>query len=246
MFDAEKYTDVQKTIGCANGALIVALLVVCYMFVLSPGDKAAIEGVLGKLKSALVGSIVSLALVGAVWAYLTSALIRLHDGVYEPHLVKWRASYDSDFILRSLCADYSHLIDRAAFEKAYRDRVLRDKMMSRLFYSFVGDFEKNHAGLLSHFYTNIRDYWIIVTAELYCLAGLIAFSAYGAFRDYRKSTLVSLLVLVLLAVGLRLWSKRYLDTARQFTSEQVSVILTEHKKDFEQRLEKLANEERLK
>jgi hypothetical protein len=183
MWETHNYDQVRRNVGFANALFLFLCTVSGYYFVVSAIDRHMIDAALIALTTntfwAKMAPLAGTAAVAVVWGYLTTALVRLHDRIYEPHLTKWRASYDADFILRGLCFKYSHVISRTALDKAYFDQRLRNKMMNRLFYSIVGDFKADHLNLLVRFYTFIRNYWTMVVAELYCLAFALAAAIYG-------------------------------------------------------------------
>lgn len=244
MFDAKTYNDVRKTIGAANCLFAGLLLLACYTLVLTPAHAARITSALSTLKLDPVWSgLISIALLSATWAYIATSLLRLHDRVYEPTLVKWRASYDSDFILRCLCFGYSNIVSPRLFEEAYDDSKKRNSFMYRLFYDLMGDETKEHQAILSLFYTEIRNYWLIVLAELYCLGFLIIFTVYWSIVQSPQRGVYRFLFFILLAaIGLRILANFYLDKPRRITRDQIRTVLREHKEDFEKRLREVAQD----
>lgn len=101
MFDAKTYNDVRKTIGIANCIFMALLLLAVYLIVLTPAHAKATTDLLSQLQVNPVWSgLISVGLLSALWAYVSTVIFRLHDRLYEPVLAKWRASFDADFILR--------------------------------------------------------------------------------------------------------------------------------------------------
>lgn len=243
VFEAKSYNDLRKAISGANVTFGVGVLVFAYLLVLTPSHKQAFRDTLQNLRlDPLVGSLFTLALLAASWGYLTTALLRLHDRLYEPHLVSWRASYDADFILRSLCSAYSWRVSPRLFTEAFTDVRRRQALMQRLFYKFVGDAKSPHQELLERFYTEIRNYWLLVLAETYCTALLVSAILYCCLFSPLEPPYGSLLSVLVASIALRVWSNRYLPRIRPITVEQVGVILREHKEDFEKELDSILQE----
>lgn len=246
MFQARSYNDVRTTISGANVTFVVAFLILTYLFVLTPSHKQAFADTLEAIRlDPVIGSVITIGLLAAVWGYLTTALIRLHDRLYEPHLVDWRASYDTDFILRSLCFPYPHRVSPRFFHKAFSDKGARHAFMQRLFYKFVGDTKGPHAELLERFYTVIRNYWLLVLAEVYCLGFLIVAMIYYYAAGHPSPPLMTPLTVLIVSLFLRIWANRYLPSIRPITIEQVGAILHEHRGDFEKELDSVLIEYQL-
>jgi hypothetical protein len=235
--EAKSYNDVRKTITVGNCAFAIVWLIFAYLLVLAPAHKRAFESLFDWVKlNPFVGPLLTLAAVGWVWGYLTTFMFSIHDRVYEPHLVNWRASYDADFILRSLCLPYSSRVSSRMFEIAFTDKKIRDSLMQRLFYKFIGDSKAPHEELRERFYTKIRDYWLLVIAEIYCIAFLLGATLYCIFAAHSASVCIGLLVAVLASLLLRFWSNRCLPNIRPVTAEQINVIHLEHRDEFEKAL----------
>ena len=141
MFGAKNYNDVRNTIAAGNGILAAAVLISFYVLVLTPAHRQALATSLGRLKlDPLISPFLTLAMVGAIWGYLTTFMFSFHDRLYEPHFVSWRASYESDFILRCLCLPYCARVSPRLFEIAFTNKTARASFMQRLFYKFVKNF----------------------------------------------------------------------------------------------------------
>ncbi len=109
--------------------------------------------------------------------------------------------------------------------------------MARLFYKFVGDETKEHLATLTFFYTDIRNYWLIVLAELYCLLCLVLAAVYWwFFPPAGRKAYLFLLIAIVLAIGFRIWANFYLDKPRRITRDQIGLILRDHQEDFEKEL----------
>ncbi len=243
MFEAKNYNDLRKTLVFANIVLAAGWLALIYAFVLLPRHKLAFQGVFSALKlDPFWGSIITISLIAGVWGFATTFLFRLHDRLYEPHLVSWRAAYETDFILRSLAVAYPQSVPERFFERAFDDETLRARCMQRLFYRFTGDSKTPHQELLERFYATIQNYWLVVLAEVYCLAFLIFAAVYSYFAGQASPPYRTWIAVLLAAIGLRIWSNHYLPKIRPITSEQVYVVLQEHRDEFNEAMEKLLAE----
>ena len=189
MPEVKNYNDIQKTLGWANAFFAGAWLVLLYTTTLTPHHRAAVQSILQTIKlDPLLRSLITLSVLSTVWGFVTVYLLRLHDRLYEPHLVGWRAAYDTDYILRGLCATYPARVPEKFFDLVFRDKSMRAKCMQRLFYKFVGDEKESHQELLDRFYAMIRNYWVIALLELYCIAFLVfGTRAHGECTSRRPS-----------------------------------------------------------
>ena len=91
MFEAKVYNDVRKTIGLANCAYGVLSILLLYFFVLTPAHRQLFDA--ASLKTKIPEPLVALigvAFVTALWRYVSTAILRLHDRLFEPLLVDWR------------------------------------------------------------------------------------------------------------------------------------------------------------
>lgn len=247
MFDAKTYNEVRKAIGIANCIFAVALILTTFYLIFTQEHKTSVIESLNILKlNPIVSGLVSVTLISTVWGYISTVLIKLHDRWYEPFLVRWRASYESDFILRSLCFNYPKIISQQLFEQAFYDKRKRSSFMQRLFYKFVGDTKKEHEELISRFYTLIRNYWIIALAELYSLFFLIFSLLYCSFNTPQKNVFPSLFGALILALLFHIWATFYITHARAITVEQINVVLKEHTEAFEKELRDVAIEYNLR
>lgn len=241
MFDATKYNDVLKFIGGANAIFAGALVLVIYFFVLNAEHSKLVNDTLSTLKlNPLVSGLVGLGVLAAIWSYVSTSLLQLHDRLYEPVLVKWRAAYDTDFILRRLCFGYHKIISPQIFSRAFSNKSDRHAFMQRLFYKFVGDTKKNHEELLSFMYTILRNYWVMVLAELYCIGLLILSTIYLWFFTPQGDPFLFLFVVVIVSLLLRIRANFYKDKIRDITEQQIVAILNDEKQKFEAELKQVA------
>ena len=243
MFEAKSYNDLRNTFAGANGVFAAVWVILFYETSLVREQRAIFQGILSGIRlDPLLGSILSVALVAGVWGFLTTFLLRLHDRLYEPHLVSWRASYETDYILRALSATYPGRVPEPFFERAHGDQSARTKFMQRLFYKFTGDAKLPHQELLERFYTTIRNYWLLVLAETYCLAFMILSLIYCFLAGQTDAPYRSWASVLIVAILLRVWSNRYLQQIRPITAEQINVVLDEHPEEFRAALGKILEE----
>jgi hypothetical protein len=243
VFEAKSYNGVNRTLFVANTIFAGGSLVLLYAYALTPAHKAAFQSALSVIRfDPLFKSILTVSLAAAVWGYLATFMLRLHDRLYEPHLVTWRAPYEVDYILRSLCAAYPERLSEQFFERAFDDPVARGRFMQRLFYRFIGDSKTLHEELLVRFYTTIRNYWILVLAEVYCLGFLIFTAGYCYFAAQTAPPYGTWASVLSASILLRFWANRYLREIRPITAEQVSAVVQEHLEDFRRALGTILNE----
>jgi hypothetical protein len=239
MFEAKSYNQVRKCIGYANCIFVFLILILGFEFILLDAQVEAINKAIQHfINEPLLALFPSAIIASVVWAYFTTVILRIHDRLYEPILVKWRASYDADFILRSICREYQDKLPEDFFNDLYFSKHKRDTAMYRLFYSFVGDSKKDHEELLERFYTIIRNYWIIGLAEFYAIFALLIYAIY-AVVEHIKLPSILMLILLLVAIVCRIINIRVLDQARPVTKEQVQVILSKHSSEIKEAIENM-------
>jgi hypothetical protein len=237
VFEAKSYNDLRNTFAAANGLFAAGCLSLFYESALTPAHKLAFQGTLAVVKlNPILGSIATVSLLGTVWGFITTFLLRLHDRLYEPHLVSWRAAYEADYILRSLCAAYPGPVSEQFFERAFNDETARARFMQRLFYKFIGDSKTPHHELLERFYTAIRNYWLLALAEVYCLGFLVLTALYCYLAGQTTPPYRTWIAVLLPAIVFRVWSNRYLRKIRPITAEQISAVIQDHLADFSKTL----------
>jgi hypothetical protein len=233
LINAKSYNDLRITFAAANVAFAALCLALFYESALTPAHKVIFQGAMASIKiDPLLRSILTLSLAVGVWGYVTTYLFRLHDRLYEPHLVSWRAGYEADYILRSLCAAYPQRVSEQFFERAFDDEKARARFMQRLFYKFIGDSKTPHQELLERFYTTIRNYWLLVLAETYSLGFLIITAIYSYLARQTNPPYRAWIAVLLAAILLRVWANRYLRHIRPITAEQISAVMQEHPEEF--------------
>lgn len=241
-FELKSYAHLQFALGLLNTFLIMTLFTVLYHYVLIPEDIAWIDALLAKLKldHILSGVPVSLAVAG-FWGWVSTVLFRFHDRIHEPYITKWRAWYDTDFILRGLCYGFSTFISPDLFEKAYQDKRVRDKLMNRLFYKFAGDYVPTQEGKRVFFYTTAWNYWSIALIDFYSLLALISMSVYCMTTSANVNPSL-VLVLITLVILTRIVANRLIDQAHSITVEQIHIIKTSHAVDLSDAATNVAKE----
>lgn len=225
-----------------NGVCAFLVLVLARHFVLTRAHIEALRDFLTRNKIPPgVASWSAIVFLAAVFGYVLTNMLRIHDRLHEPLLVKWRAGYDTDLIIRGLCFGMSDLVSRDFFERAYEQRRVRSKAMQRLFYHFVGDDKEPYTGLRRRFYTRSFNYWVYATVEVYALAALTGFSLYrilAAADTFAGAVFITALAYLVS----RLAGNRVIDALRPITSEQIYAIVTDQSEDLKGRLEDLVAE----
>lgn len=240
-FEIKNYQQHNFFLGVFNGLCAFGVISLARYYVLTPTHARVLTDLLAKTGAPLATSLGLGVALAVIFGWISTSVLRLHDRVHEPHLVKWRAAYDSDYILRSLCYDLSHLVSPDLFERAYDESRVRFKMMQRLFYNFVGDAQPPYEGLRRMFYTQILKYWVFATIEVYCLVGLIGFSVYR-IRVGTDSFAWAVLIVSVLYVISRWAGNRVIDAVRPITTEQINVIRREQPEELESNLIAVASE----
>jgi hypothetical protein len=241
IFEIKNYQQHNSWLMVFNAVCAFGVLLLARYCILTPAHAQALRGLLARTGNASVASWSLNAVLAAIFGWFSTNVLRLHDRVHEPHLVKWRAGYDTDFILRSLSYDLTAHVSPDLFERAYHDGRIRYKMMQRLFYNFVGDDHPPYTGLRRRFYTQIFNYWVFATLEVYCLAALVLFSAYRIWVGTDPFAWAVLTTAVLYVIS-RVAGNRVIDAVCPITTEQISVIQGEQSEELESNLIALADE----
>jgi hypothetical protein len=243
-FEIKSYPQLNFTLSIVNGFLLFVTLVIARFAVLSFEHRQALGSVLDRLINnpwiELSASLGLFALLAVLWGWVSTTFIRVHDRIHEPFFVKWRAGYDTDLILRSLCYDQSVAVSPELFERAYSDKRIRGKLMQRLFYCFGGDAEP-HEGLRIRFYTAITKYWVLATVEIYALLALVVFSSYHIATLTTPSPYVVLIITAFFVLA-RICANRVLDEVRPITAEQVGAIRRDDAAQLSENLAEVARE----
>lgn len=234
-FEVKTYRQLEFVIGGANVVLLSACLVIGYFVVLAATDRVRVDDVLSRISSSKIVALLPVAVISIVWAWSATQILRLHDRVHEPILRKWRAGYDSDFVLRSLLSSYTDRVPPELYERAYADARLRNKFMGRLFYAFVGDEAKNAEGQRLFIYGELTKYWCLGLVEIYAGLALLVFASY-TWRAGSPLSPLLVIALVLIGTAARIYSNSVLDAVHSITIEQVAEIRNNHSADLEKAL----------
>jgi len=240
-FEIKNYQQHNFFLAVFNTMYAFGMIALARYRVLTPAHAQALTDLLGKTGVPVVTSLGLGMTLAFIFGWVSTNVLRLHDRVHEPHLVKWRAGYDTDYILRGLCYDLSHLVSPDLFERAYGESRVRFKMMQRLFYNFIGDSQPPYEGLRGILYTHMLKYWAFATLEIYCLTGLIGFSIYR-IRVATDPFAWAVLIASGLYVMSRWAANRAVDGVRPVTTEQVHVIRKEQAAELESNLIAVADE----
>jgi hypothetical protein len=241
-FEVKSYNQLRFYLALANSCLVFVLLFLAYELVLTERHRETIIGALEVLRvHPLLSGLPLLAGLSGFWGWASTILLRLHDRIHEPWIRKWRAGYDADFILRSLCYKHADNISPDLFERAYVDKRVRRKLMQRLFYAFAGDCTSGHEGSRTFFYTVMWRYWFMALCDLHSLLAIVVFAVYHLAVDSAMSPGLTVGLSATLLVS-RAVSNRFLDDAHEITLNQVHDIRTRDQKQFDDELKAVAKE----
>ena len=217
----ETYQDVKANLALATtGILFVAALFVYWIL---PESQIRAIGSLrlpGWAKG--VGIAVLLPAIALVLVYG----IQLHDRVYDRYVVKWRDSYDIDFIIPAVCHPYEAKLDPNFYPVARSNRRF---FMTNLYYQFLHDRNNpDFQNVIVRFYERVTNLWTVEIMEAIVYLLLMLTAVY--FPLYRRLGLpVGKLVLLLLvfSLGLALTSalgRSAQQSTRDATQEEIDAI----------------------
>lgn len=241
-FEIKSYPQLQFALGIFNTFLVVLVFITFYQCVLIPDHIKIVDNLLAraKLDQIISGVPVLLGLAG-LWGWLSAIVFRFHDRIHEPRITKWRAWYDADFILRALCYGFSSFFSPDLFERAYEDKRVGDKLMSRLFYHFAGDSISTLEGKRIFFYTIMWKYWSIALLDLYSTFALVAMLTYCLYTKSNVQTIPALVLIALVTLS-RIIAHHFIDEAHSITLEQIHAIKTGQADDLRTAATEVARE----
>lgn len=211
-----------------------------YHLVLSPEHRASVAEAARPLRST-GGELVSFAAVAVVLAFFGIHVLKVHQSVYDRHLVKWRQRHDADFILRRLFAPYAHALVQ------HFDEILKRKsleILRKVFCPFVTHGRSLiDARLIQRFYRALTVYWISQLNEMALLLWFLSAALYallgrwtGAISEQHQAFLVVPLVTSLFAAaanafGFVRFARR---TVRARAADEIDEIIQERSAELEQ------------
>lgn len=241
-FELKSYKQLELLLGFMNTVLVVALLLVMYFRVLTAPHRVAIDSMITAVSDQKIWALAPLGAIAILWAWTATQILRLHDRVHEPLIRKWRASYDADFILRALVLTFNVAVPTGLFERAYAEKRLRDKLMQRLFYNFIGDETKIAEGRRVFFYGEMGRYWTVSLLALYCFLALITYGVYALFVGTSLSA-GTVLIIAFFLLGSEMYSNLVLDSAHAITLDQVAAVWKTHPDEWRTALSDVLAEE---
>ena len=227
-FEIKSYPQLNFALGAVNVILLLACFAGVYYLVLIPEHVDHIDKLrpfAAQASNAI--SIAGISCLSCLWGWIATHFLRLHDRVHEPHIRKWRASYDADFILRSLLSDFAGGISQDIFVRAYHDKRTCRTLMERLFYKFVGDETETAAGKRMFFYTAMWKYWSLALLDLHASATLVFIGIYHLVTSSHPKAVLLFIAVTAILVS-RIMSNWLLDEAHEITEEQIVAIKTNH------------------
>jgi len=226
-FEIKSYPQLNFALGVVNALLLGICLAGAYFIILTPEHAKSIDEALSFVKNSWMVHMVSVVGVSGIWGWIATHFLRLHDRLHEPHIRKWRAIYDADFILRSLLSEFAGSISQEMFARAYSDKRVCRKAMQRLFYNFVGDETETASGRRMFFYTVMWRYWSLAMLDLYATGILIIGLLYHTITGSSPNPSFFLSVAAILLVA-RMVANPLLDEAHEITDEQIAAIKSKH------------------
>jgi hypothetical protein len=222
-FEIKSYQQLNFALGIINAICFAAGVLVAYFFVLTPQHVVIIDKLILEASNKKIISGISVSAVLLLWGWIATILLRFHDRIHEPHIRKWRAVYDTDFILRKLLAGIDGGISPELFRRAYNNRKDRDKILQRVFYNFIGDETDIVAGRRLFFYTKMWQYWSAAIFDFYITVFLILYAIYEICVARMFNPWLVLICMCLITLS-RIFSNRCLDEAHAITEDQIDAI----------------------
>jgi hypothetical protein len=221
-FETKTYPQLQFLLGVANFFLVILFLVLGFFNVLTIAHRAAISALCSDLKFLVTISVIT-SVFAVIWAWISTVYLRFHDRVHEPCIRKWRAWYDIDYIVRSLCASVDNNISPEFYERAFYNKRERDKVMQRTFYDFIGDYVTAQDGKRVYFYTKVSRYWVTSLIHFYAFISLLVYCVYCLINKAAPplALIIGLIVIIVICEALM---NTFLDKCRTVTSEQIISI----------------------
>ena len=225
-FELKSYPQLNFALGAVNALLLLGGLLLGFHLVLAPADQLSAQNAVRYLTAGKVNDVVPLSFIAILWVWIATIFFRLHDRIHEPHLRKWRSGYDADFILRALCRDIVG-ISEEFFSRACADHRMRNRMMQRLFYNFIGDDTTTASGRRIFFYTEMWKFWSFALLDLYSTVFIIGASVYLILQKSMLSPSLMLAIIVLIVFS-RVMQNKILDAAHEVTEEQIAAVKRNH------------------
>lgn len=240
-FSYETYQDVRNNVFKYSVVLLNVAGWAVLAWVVPPAVQSWLASLVGQLLPEPWKALVNTVGVLGVFALVAFALVELfkvHDRFYDKYIIRWRASYDSGFILPALAKPFAGRLDERFFKML---KTHREEFMYALWYPFVSDRDtKIGKNDLVRFYERVTIYWLTQMNELVVLVVIVAAGlgwALGPVTPEYRAILRTVTVVALLCGGLnRLWVRSSREGVREATAVEIEAVTTEHLPELERRL----------
>jgi hypothetical protein len=151
-------------------------------------------------------------------------LFQIHDHWYDKYIIKWRYSYDIDFILPKLIQPFANRLNYRFYEVSETHDLLPE-----LYYPFVGDRDlKIPKNKLVRFYEVVTLYWLTQINEIVVLlvvSTIVLYRYQGpATLTYRTQLLDDFVVVGCFFILNRVWAHSSKGKVRRATEEEIRAI----------------------
>lgn len=228
-FEPKTYQDVKKNLSWWALIVFGCAAALIYSAVLPSQHREALEGMVSGFPPVVVGS-VSVGAVALTFAIVVIGILGLHDRFYDSSVIRWRESYDVDFLLPSLLRPLGSRVHPRFWESAV---VHRGKIMRMVFYPLVQDRD----GVIGEnrrvrFYEAATKYWMTQILEMAIVVSLFIAALYAFYLSIEGMNLTGVLwVIIGLQFGfvLNRWFRRKaLVGMRAATLEEIEEIHADH------------------
>jgi len=198
-----------------------------FVFLDSPSRQDIIDIVINVGENTLVstvGGAVAILIYAGISIFLIYGL-QIHDKIYDKFFIKWRDSYDLEFILPRLISPVKDRLPEnfIDFASKYKYKFMKP------YYDFVGDEKKGiEDNTRVRFYERITWYWITQLNEIFILTLIISTLIYYivSINTDLLPNLISLAILILVILGLinRVLVRHFRKIVAEATIDEIEEI----------------------
>lgn len=243
-FSFETYQDMLKNLTFIMTGLLWVAFEASYYFIVASEHRDFLRHVIkyGE-KGVQISFLTSLFVVAVVLVFF----FRIQSELYDRYFVRWRADYETDFIIPELVRPFEAKLYPGFVEKAKENR---DLTMRTLFFPYVQDrgdpnvVISSNQNKLARFYQQVTYYWSTQLAEIVLYVMLLATVVY--FPIYRwlhlpctRLVLTALALLLVLSINAKL-ARASLVPLKEITQEQITAIHQTKSADLEKGLANLS------
>ncbi len=223
------YQDVKNNLIYWTIILLIISGTIVYFLFLNDQDRTQLNDLVKTIGSnSFMGSIAGIAMFGviATIAVILISGIQIHDKIYDKLFIRWRESYDVEFILPKLIEPIKNDLPKnfKDFARKYKYEFMKP------FYEFVGDRKPGIAeNTRIRFYERVTWYWATQLNEIFILIFLLWSPIFLLLNQGNNSSVlkITVFILILLVVGiLNRWLVRNSrQEVIQATSDEIEEIL---------------------